>query len=261
MGLHRVEHRDEEMMRLRAKWLALCTVTASVAVGQGPLRPAAPHRTRILGVYDPSGDPVEGAQVTDMATGTWAVTTKTGTVSLVFLPEGGNVVRVRKIGYVPWTQFVAISSRDTSPVTIVLSPTLATLAPLVTVDTSPHYFSPGLKAFEERRKTGFGQFITESQLRKSDTHEMPDVLRRLNGVKIVCAKRFPRSCVAQSFTEKNCPLSVYIDGVQMSDVNLLTLPVVDFAGIESYSGPAKLPPQYNRTGNMCGVLLFWTRER
>ena len=247
---------------MRPFHLALCMLAASAAVGQSPVRPAAPYRARILGVYDgSSGDPIDGAQVTDMATGTWAVTTKTGTVSLLFLPEGGNVVRVRKIGYVPWTQFVSISSRDTSALTVVLSPTLATLAPLVTTDSSPRYFSPGLQEFEKRRKAGSGQFITESELRKSDNREMPDLLRRLVGVKLVCAKRGPRSCVAQSFTERGCPLSIYIDGVQLSDVNLLTLPVADFAGIESYSGAAKLPPLYNRTGNMCGVLLFWTRER
>src|SRR6185503_6678690 len=46
-----------------------------------------------------SDEPMAGAVVTDMQTGTHAETTNTGTVTLVFLPEGGSPVRVSKPGY------------------------------------------------------------------------------------------------------------------------------------------------------------------
>lgn len=82
----------------------------------------APYRHRVLGVFDrDTGDPVEGAEVTDMISGTRALTTSTGTVSLVFLPEGGSPVRVSKPGYDDLTIAVEISAEHTTPLTLLMS--------------------------------------------------------------------------------------------------------------------------------------------
>ena len=55
--------------------------------------PAAAQRGRIVGVFDQtSGDPIEGARVRDMLTGTSALTTKTGTVSLSFVDTAGTLL-------------------------------------------------------------------------------------------------------------------------------------------------------------------------
>ena len=91
----------------------------SPAASSGPL-PA--YRGRILGVYNAeSGEPIEGAEVIDALSKTKALTTKTGTVSLVFLPDGGSMVRVQKIGFQPMTTVIAISPADTVPMTIVFT--------------------------------------------------------------------------------------------------------------------------------------------
>jgi hypothetical protein len=250
---------------------AICFVSAAAGAQQTPPPtqtpppPAVqPYRGRVLGVYDAStGDPIEGAQVTDVATGTFSLTTKTGTVSLIFIPDGGGMVRIRKIGFAPWSEFVAISPRDTAPLTIVLAPTVPVLPTVVTTDTAPHYISGRLRAFEERRKTGFGHYIAEAELRKNDNREMPDVLRRIPGVTVTCSTRTPRVCTATSSRTagSRCSYVIYVDGVQSPEKNLLMLPVNQFAGVEVYSGPGQIPAEYNMTGSSCGVLLLWTRER
>jgi hypothetical protein len=79
------------------------------------------YRYRVLGIYDAaSGDPLEGVSVVDTASKTKALTTATGTVTLVFLPEGTNTVRLAKPGYVDRTFDLSISARDTMPITLLL---------------------------------------------------------------------------------------------------------------------------------------------
>lgn len=81
-----------------------------------------PWRFRILGVFDnDTGESIEGAEIVDVLTGTTATTTKTGTVSLTFLPEGGSELLVKKAGYKPITIEVLISPRDTVPITLRLA--------------------------------------------------------------------------------------------------------------------------------------------
>jgi hypothetical protein len=79
------------------------------------------YRYRLLGVFDQlTGDPIVGAEVMDMKTGTKALTTKTGTVSLIFLPEGGTPVRITKPGYEELTLAVEISAESAEPLTLLM---------------------------------------------------------------------------------------------------------------------------------------------
>jgi len=58
------------------------------------------YRNRLLGVFDAlTGDPLVGAEVVDLTTGSFVKSSPTGTVSLVFLAEGTTPVRIRMSGY------------------------------------------------------------------------------------------------------------------------------------------------------------------
>ncbi|MGH9888903.1 MAG: carboxypeptidase regulatory-like domain-containing protein, partial [bacterium] len=84
---------------------------------------ALAYRNRLLGVYDEAtGDPVQGVEVIDLATGTKAVTTRTGTVALGYLAEGANKVRLHKLGYTDVDLDVVIAPGTTVPITTVLAP-------------------------------------------------------------------------------------------------------------------------------------------
>jgi hypothetical protein len=80
------------------------------------------YRHRLLGVFDSeTGDPIEGAYVIDLTSGTKARTTATGTVTLAFLPEGGSPVRIMKDGYEELTLAVEISSEHLDPLTLLMA--------------------------------------------------------------------------------------------------------------------------------------------
>jgi hypothetical protein len=80
------------------------------------------YRYRVLGVFDlETGDPVAGVDVVDLATGTMAKTSPTGTVSLLFLPVGASTVELRRAGYATQKVDLTISPRDTVPLTLVLN--------------------------------------------------------------------------------------------------------------------------------------------
>jgi hypothetical protein len=249
---------------MRRAVFSLLMVCATVASAQS--LPA--YRHRILGVFNMDGKPLEGVEVTDVKSGTTALTTATGTVSLAYLPDGGSEVRVRQLGYVPVTQFVRIGPADTTPVTVILTSTATILPALVARDTSRH-IAPGLRDFDERRRSGRGYFLGEPELRKADNREMPNVVRTIPGIVVSCAKAFPQECHAVSGRAQTkyaligggqCQYLIYIDGARSAETNLNMLRVKDYAGIESYTA-TQIPMQYNATGSACGVLLFWTRER
>lgn len=237
------------------------------------------YRYRFLGVYDATtGDPIEGAEVSDALTGTKALTTKTGTVSLMFLPDGGSLVRVRKVGYEMQTLTVPISPADTAPVTVVLTHA-TTLAPVIVKDTASKYIGGGLRSFEEHMRMGFGHFVTEDQFRKDDGKPLDNILTaRIPGIlhtpgphgeTYIVSSRKP--CAGSALTgcrQPNCFVNVVQDGVMLYDISA-RMPPLDFskmdglnlAGAEYYAGGAASPPEYNDTKQGCGVLVLWTRER
>jgi hypothetical protein len=262
------------MRRRLFRACALAFVIAGGAGGQTPtVEPLPAYRARLLGVYNAqTGDPIAGAEVIDLFSKTKALTTATGTVTLAFLPEGGSMLRVQKIGFEPFTQIVPISPGDTAPAMILLRPVATTLPTVVTKDSAPAYIAPGLRGFEERRKEGRGgYFVTEAELRKNDTKTMTYMVRRLPGMQIDCPRgpSLQNACYAYASRQKSkyaflggqCQMDVYVDGIVSSDKNLELLRVDQFAAVEYYAGAATIPMQYNKTGSACGVLLFWSRDR
>lgn len=276
-------------MGKRMQCIALAIAMLGIAgalVAQEPARADTAHhlilpryRYRILGVFDDdSGEPIEGVEVIDVLNGNSALTTKTGTVTLAFLPDGGSMVRLRKVGYGVQTFTVPISPADTAPITIMMNKA-TTLATVVVTDSTAHYISPALRGFEERKKAGFGRFIDESEMRKNDNHTMADVLvAHLPGLMVVPAplgakfiassRRMCSGPAMRACRNADCYPTVFVDGVR---ANLGTNPSLppdwgkisptDYAAVEFYAGGASAPAEFSGTNNECGILLLWSRER
>jgi hypothetical protein len=245
---------------------------------------------RLLGVFDEmTGAPIAGVRILDLLTGISALTTPTGTVSLFFLQDGGGLVRVQKIGYEQQTLTVAISPVDTSPITLVLRrvrelPTVVTRA-----DSAPHYLSPALRGFEERRRRESGTFIGEDVLRKNEGRPLGNLLLgRAAGVKLASGVGGASFLMPAARCGSGGPPQVYLDGVPLSPTpipsprmsppmsprsggsprtdatlpfNLNEFDVSTLGAVEFYSTTDLAPIEFSHTSTRCGALLLWTRER
>jgi hypothetical protein len=254
--------------------LAVSGLLSAIAIGS-PAAQSAPsrdttrsqaYRNRVLGLFDQTtGDPVEGAEVVDVSTGWSAKTTATGTVSLLFLPEGGGLVRIRKVGYAPVLTKIAISPRDTAPITLLLS-RVAELPAVVTRDTARHYISGNLNAFEERaRMRVAGYFIMDSLLRKSENRSFSNLLRSQLPGAFIREAGFGSAYLTCGRGGTGGAPEVFVDGVAMKagrfPFNLNTMQVSELQGVEYYPSGATMPAEYSSAGTSCGALMLWTRER
>ncbi|HTE48131.1 MAG TPA: hypothetical protein VK636_23000 [Gemmatimonadaceae bacterium] len=253
------------------------SMNAALALPQKPvdsLRPTS--AARVLGVYDPeTGEAIEGADVVDINSKLSARTTKTGTVGLGFLQGEAALLRITKVGYKPNVTFVKLGPLDTVPLTVLLSRAVVRLPTVITHDSAGRYISPGLQSFEERRGTSVGgQFLSEVELRKADNRKLSDVLRRFNGMTIQCHPPLcevvtTRQLKRLAFLGGVCYSDIYLNGALVSEGsnpsesvhNIDEFAVRDLAGIEFYAGAASVPPEFNKTGSPCGVILLWSRER
>ncbi len=277
-------------MPIRGWTLAcLCVVAAVPAAAQkaasGPpdtsavyAPGAAPaYRYRLLGVYDGNtGQPLDSVQVSDVMTGLSMMTSSTGAVSLIFLPDGGSFVRLRKLGYAMQTFLVPISPADTTPLTVVMEP-MTMLPTVVSSDSAPAFVSPALMAAEERmRAHAGGYFIGPQEMRKWDNSTMTDaIIAHMPGLMLQLGPHDEQYLVSTRQTcggaalagcgSPNCHVGVYVDGVPWASggpIDFGHWTTYDFAMVEFYPGGASVPEQFNSTATGgCGVLLLWTRER
>lgn len=280
-------------MATASRWAAALVVAWSVlGARSGAQKPdtaglvAVPtYRLRLLGVYDEaSGEPLAGVRVSDFVSGKSATSGNGGAVRLTFMPDGGGIVRLQKLGYETQMLPVAISPTDTVPLTIVMR-RVTELPAVVTKDSVSVYRSAALRGFDERRKrAATGYFITEEELRKSDGRPLANVLAGFAGGVAIDRKRGNQTLLTKSpqclDLSHTGPPDVYLDGVPLVAVppanastkkggagaaqapfDLTQFDVSDLAGVEWYPSTDLVPMQFMHTSSRCGALLLWTREK
>jgi hypothetical protein len=185
------------------------------------------------------------------------VTGANGRFRILALPAGQYILVVRRLGYAPTSTALNVTGGDTLHLSFALEK-IATA--LDTVVVAAKQTSWRAAEFEERRKLGFGQFISQADIEKRNALYVGDLVRTLLSVDV---KEGRGSQIAYSHREGNCAFQVFLDGAPLPPpVNLKDLPRPrDLAGIELYSGAATIPLQYktNRGGGFCGVILVWTK--
>lgn len=217
-------------------------------------RVGAQAADRLVGVYDEAtGAALAEVQLILLGTGREWRTTATGAALLRGLPTGDHVLRVRRLGYAPHSEFLVLSPRDSTPLTLVLRP-LPVLLPEVTVSAREALYERRLSGFLQRRRSSAApasSFITEQDLRQWGAVRWTDALSRTSGV---------QSSVSGAIRLRGCGrFAVFLDGQLLADndLSMISLPMV--AAIEVYRGAAQIPPEFNVTRGACGALVVWTK--
>lgn len=227
--------------------------------------------------------PVVGSRVTALdasgATSAYAVTDSTGQFVFRLPAVGAYRLRAARFGYTTrLTESIILDSAFAASVTVLLTPsavpldTLTVIAEKMAVERQIPWLAED--GFYDRRRKGFGYFLTRSDIATRDPARMTNALRGLSGVGVVCSgRRMPVTCDAfmpgalTMFLGKVCLPSVVLDGVVVrvggssggSSIDELLNPF-NMEAIEVYTSPAGIPPQWGGYISPCGAIVAWSRR-
>jgi hypothetical protein len=238
-------------------------------------------RARVLGVFDrQTGEPIEGVEVNDNASGFTALTTRTGTVALLLTDTLGTLVRIKKVGYTPQTIMVGTAFKDTVPLTIDMRRT-GQLLETVVVTADGRVLKLGVNdtvqtlldnGFYMRRATSaapLDAFITGDKLRAtlllSDAHYFGRGI--CEGNVFVDGVRFPVEQRHGQFTKEGIDAMINpndvagIETYRVGDLPASTTHVFEGAG--ALAGGASLSAIANGLNSMTStecVTLIWLKR-
>lgn len=231
--------------------LLLVTVVASGGFAQ------ATQATLIGTVRDTSGTPVALARLS--SSGMLAISDTAGRFMLV-LPGGATTVAVRRLGFAPRDMAMELSGGRTDSLFVVLK-ILPFDLPGVTAEADA-FADMRLFEFYRHRRSSAGHFFDRKEIEARRVTRISDLLRRLPGVRMISDRSGRMHLrLARTAGGRDCPPDYWIDGTRAQFLNVDDLPITDVEALEVYSGPARVPPEYNtRFGNpSCGTIVIWTR--
>lgn len=229
-------------------------------------------------VSELGGQPIPGATVALPEVGMSARAREDGMFRLLDVPPGLHTVAVRQPGFTGLNAKIAFGPQE------IVSQRFALQLEAVPVATVATALRTSVREFEERRERGVGHFITRADLEKRKNYRTADVLSGVPGLRVIrspagqqawaTSGRGRMSIENERAPDRNsnslgapnaCYTDVYMDGVlvyggsgsDLFDLNSV-LPAI-LEGVEFFTA-SQVPPEYNRNGSACGVLLFWTRR-
>ncbi|MEE8447290.1 MAG: Plug domain-containing protein, partial [Gemmatimonadota bacterium] len=118
-----------------------------------------------------------------------------------------------------------------------------------------------MRGFEERRRKGFGYFITPEQIERRQPQRSSDMLRGVPGVTVGASQALGPAPVyfRGGSLSGRCEPKLYLDGQPMVQMAFDDITAGDLMAIEIYKGASEMPAQW-ATGGSCGLLVVWTKD-
>ncbi|HTE45572.1 MAG TPA: carboxypeptidase regulatory-like domain-containing protein, partial [Gemmatimonadaceae bacterium] len=228
------------------------------------------QRTLVATVADEStGGLLPNAEVLIVQLQRSARTDVFGEVRLLRVPDGQYRIEARLLGYGSEVVDLPFRLMDTVRVTFLMR-RIATLVDTTRIIAAS--IPSRMSEFEGRRSSGTGHFLTASDLTpvadldlgQAITARIPG-LRAMNGVTgqgtYLFSSRGGHSVASAGNAGGGCPVQVYRNGMRSGapgePSDLSDIKPQSVVGVEFYD-ESSTPAKY-RSGNVCGVLLIWTK--
>ncbi len=214
--------------------------------------------------------PLGAADVSVVGVGARVVTSENGRFRILQVPAGQYLLVVRRIGFAPTSGIIEVPANDTLRLSYILARTTNLLDTIRVRETR---VSMRMLEFENRRRQGQGQYVTQEDIDRRGSLQTSDFMRAFRGVEIskVTTQQFGGTQIysrregggiTEFGQQRQCVMQVLLDGIVLPrnfDLDLLP-PPKQVAGIEVYTGPASVPAQFGGVDRRCGVVAVWTRD-
>jgi len=220
-------------------------------------------------VRNRNGSLVAGATVAVVGTDATARTDQYGRFSLDSVTVGSRILEARALGYQLGRAQTTVRQGAGQQVDIIVGDSVAVLEP-VTVEGQ---YEPYLAhvGFMRRSHTAQGHFLDTTAIAKTGAlrfeelfRMVPGVQLRPNGTGMLVELQRGQGEINNREIGNYCPPMYFIDAVYypLPPLQTQSVPVVpsEILGIEVYSNLFSAPPQFQRRGSGCGVILIWTKR-
>lgn len=237
---------------MRRAVLSFVAVMSALAAG-----PAFAQRSSVVGVVrDSSGIPIPGAEVTAAASAS-----RTDSLGRFYLsvPRADSIsLVVRRMGFerVAFTISSAAAAENSIEVTM---HALAVELAAVEVDAASLRARTVMEAFDRRRASGVGKFLTKEDIEKRSTQDLSNIVRGLPGVLIRRGRDGRGQLRFVQWQAKNCLPQFWVDGRVVRGFDIDDMPASHVEGIELYDGPASTPGEFRNAEFACGTVVIWSK--
>lgn len=173
-------------LRAEADSMGATPTTVQITTGRTAraelvLDPAVSRGAVFMGrvLMDSTQGPIAGAEITLSTATQTVVSNDAGEFRLSGVPPGQHRVLVRRLGYGPLDTTITFAPNQTVDRRIYLRRVVTLDSVTVTAERVV------IASFEEHRTRGFGRFLTREQLAKQEGRMLTDVLRELEGARIL----------------------------------------------------------------------------
>jgi hypothetical protein len=236
-----------------------------IADSPKPVRPAIDSTARISGtVTDSTGRRLRGAEIRVADGSVRTTTSDSGQFLMKGLKPGKTEFLVRALGFGAATFTTELRAGRTRQMRVILRPSTVQLSTITVLDSlsAPLLAETG---FFDRKRVGWGSFITPEDVERRHPMYVSDMLRSVSGVEVT--SRVPGRTTVLSTRSMSmsgrCVMNVFVDGTRAYLSGGMTLEDVvsgsEMGAMEVYPSASETPPQFIVMGSDCGTLVIWTK--
>jgi hypothetical protein len=247
--------------------------------------PVAAQTSSLFGtVKDSAGAGVANARVAAPRLNLAVATDSLGIYELTGLTAAVHLIVVSRPGFVPDSIELAFAPDKSYRRVFTLVPSVAELDPVET-KAEATVVPLEMRAFEDRRSKGIGNYWTAADFDKQKGRKLADFIAKVPGVRIARGRsgeawvergrgpsgfrpgQQPGIVDEGQGASQSCFAVVYVDGTVMYSgrsreplFNINDVDTSNLAGVEYYPSASSIPPDFNGPRSACGALAIWTKR-